>query len=83
MFSKPISHEGRSRIPDLAVSMALLDYLKKRPIAYLDEIRFFLFNAFDILVDKFIIFRELRRLDFSRKKCRRVVAQRYQDLRNH
>ena len=81
--SLPISQGGRNRRLDLAVSMALLDYLEERPTAYLDEMRFFLFDAFDILVDESTISRELRRLDFSRKKCRRVAAQRCQDLRDH
>ena len=83
MASKPISHGGRSRALDLAVSMALLDYLEERPTAYLDEMRFFIYDAFDILADESTISRELKRLDFSRKKCRRIAAQRCQDLRDH
>lgn len=63
--------------------MALLEYLEERPTAYLDEMRFFIFNAFDILVDESTISRELRRLDFSRKRCRRIAAQRCQDLRDY
>ena len=75
MSSKPFSKGGRPRTLDLAVSMALLDYLEERPTAYLDEMRFFLFDAFDILVDESTIIRELKRLDFSREKCRRIAAQ--------
>ena len=81
--SEPISHGGRPRALDLAVSMALLDYLEERSTAYLDEMRFFIFDAFDILADESTISRELKRLDFSRTKCRRIVAQRCQDLRDH
>ena len=79
----PFSQGGRRRALDLAVSMALLDYLEEKPTAYLDEMRFFLFDAFDVLVDESTISRELKRLGFSRKKCRRVAAQRCQDLRDH
>ena len=81
--SEPISQGGRSRALDLAVSMALLDYLEERPTAYLDEMRFFVFDAFDILVDESTIWRELTRLKFSRKQCRRIAAQRCQNLRDH
>ena len=79
---EPLSHGGRPRALDLAHGMALLDYLNERPTAYLDEMRFFLYDAFDLLVDESTISRELRRLDFSRKKCRQVAAQRSQDLRD-
>ena len=48
MSSESIGKGGRPRTLDLAVSMALLDYLEERPIAYLEEMRFFLFDAFDI-----------------------------------
>ena len=83
MASKPISYKERPRALDLAISITLLDYLKERSTAYLNKIRFFVFNAFDILVDKSIISRELKCLNFNRKKCRRIVAQRYQDLRDY
>ena len=67
---EPISHGGRPRALDLTHSMALLDYLEERPIAYLDKMRFFLYNAFDLLVDESTISRGLKYLNFSRKKCR-------------
>ena len=45
--------------------MALLDYLEERPIAYLDKMRFFLYNAFDLLIDKSTISYKLKYLNFS------------------
>ena len=61
----PVSYGGRSCTLDLAYNIVLLDFLEERPIAYLDKIRFFLYNAFDLLVNESIISYKLRRLDFS------------------
>ena len=77
MISKSINYKERPRALDLVVNIALLDYLKEQSTAYLNKIRFFIYNVFDILINKSIIYRELKRLDFNRKKCRRIVAQRY------
>ena len=65
MISKSISYKERSRVLDLVVNITLLDYLKERLTAYLNKMRFFIYNAFDILADKSIIYRELKRLNFS------------------
>ena len=65
MALEPISYGGRPRTLDLAYSIALLNFLDERPIAYLDEIRFFLYNAFDLLVDESTISRKLEHLDFN------------------
>ena len=70
MALEPINHGGRPRTLDLAYSIVLLNFLDERPIAYLDEIRFFLYNAFDLLVNESTISRKLKYLDFSRKKYR-------------
>ena len=65
MALEPISYRGRPRTLDLAHSIALLNFLDERPIAYLDEMRFFLYNAFDLLVDESTISRKLKYLDFN------------------
>ena len=65
MALEPISYRGRPRILDLAYSIVLLNFLDERPIAYLDKIRFFLYNAFDLLINKSTISRKLKYLDFS------------------
>ena len=74
MISKSINYKEYSRVLDLAVNIILLDYLEERLTTYLDKIRFFIYNAFNILINKFIIYRELKRLNFSRKKYRRIIA---------
>ena len=60
----------------------LLIYVNQRPIVYLDEIRWFMLNEFNIEIDDSIISRTLKRLRWSKKKIRRVVRQRSQFLRN-
>ena len=65
MISKSISYKEYSYILDLAINITLLDYLKERSNTYLNKIRFFVYNAFNILINKSIIYRELKRLNFS------------------
>ena len=65
MILKFINHEKHFRALNFVVNMTFFDYLKKRLIAYLDKIRFFIFNVFNIFVNKFIIFRKFKCLDFN------------------
>ena len=61
----------------------LLAYSDERPMAYLNERAYYLFDEFDIAVDEATVWRTLNRLGWSRKTLHRTAAQRNQDLRNH
>lgn len=45
----------------------LLDYVNSRPQAYLEEMRDWLYDEYDILTTIWTVYRELERADFSRK----------------
>lgn len=83
MTIESVNRGGRPQALSSPVCEELLIYLDERPTAYLDEMRWFLFDSFNILVDESTISRALKRLCWNRKKCRRVAAQRNQDLCNY
>ena len=60
----------------------LLIYLEQRPSAYLDEMAYFLFDEYELLVDEATVYRALKRLGWSRKVNRKVAAQRNIHLRS-
>jgi len=46
---------GRPRKLSILYIEELLEYLDERPIAYLDELVYYLFDEFNLLVDKLIV----------------------------
>ena len=74
---------GRPRALHQVYEEELLAYLEQRPMAYLDEMAFFLLDEFDVQVDEATIWRALTRLGWSRKKCRKVAKERNQELRDY
>ena len=73
---------GRSRALQDYHEYELLEYLRERPMAYLDELRYHLYDSFEILIDESTVWRTLRRLGWSRKRLRRIARQRNQQLRD-
>ena len=73
---------GRDRIISDVLQEELLIYLDQRPMAYLDEMAWFLYDEFDVTVDETTISRCLQRLGWSRKNMRKIAKQRNEDLRN-
>lgn len=61
---------------------ALLECLEERPTAYQDEMAWFLWDEFDLVVDEPTVSRARKRLGWSRKKAIRVARQRNQILRD-
>jgi len=74
---------GRPRKLSILHVEELLEYLDERPMAYLDELVYYLFDEFDLLVDESTVWLALHRIGWSRKTLRRTIAQRNQLLRNH
>lgn len=79
-FQSP--HPGRDRILHDALQEELLIYLDQRPMAYLDEMAWFLYDEFNVTLDESTIHRALHRLGWSRKNMRKIARQRNQDPRN-
>lgn len=71
----------RHKIDDL-LQEELLIYLDSRPMAYLNEMAWFLYDEFDVRVDETTVWRSLQRLGWSRKNMRRIARQRNRLLRN-
>ena len=61
----------------------LLQCLEDRPQAYLDEIAWFLYDDYDLEVDKSTIWRSLQRIGWSQKRPKHRAAQASNELRNH
>lgn len=62
--------------------LQLLEYVKQRPHACLDELCWFLFDEFNIPVDESTVSRALKRLGWDRKKAQKAPAEKFQSLRN-
>ena len=78
----PDTPGGRpSVVPDL-VEQELLVYLEQHPMAYVDEMVYFLFDEFDLTVDESTVWRHLPHLGWSHKKSKRKARQRNAQLRN-
>lgn len=63
----------RDRIINDLLQEELLIYLDQRPMAYLDEMAWFLYDEFDVTVDESTIWRCLHRLGWSRKNMRKIA----------
>jgi len=79
-FQSP--YHGRPRVISDILQEELLCYLDFRPMAYLDEMVWFLFDEFDLVTDEATVWRCLHRLGWSRKNIRKIAKQRNQDLRD-
>ena len=73
---------GRPRLIDDFHGQQLLLYLEQRPMAYLDELSYFLLDEWELDVDDATVWRALHRLSWTRKASRKIARQRNQDLRN-
>lgn len=72
---------GRPRVISQQIEEQLLAYLEERPMSYLDELVYMLFDDFGLVVDESTVWRALHRLGWSRKQMRRVASQRNAFLR--
>lgn len=73
---------GRPMIISELLGQELLNYLEERPMAYLDEMAYFLLDEYGVAVDEVTVWRCLTRLGWSRKIRRKVARERNQTLRN-
>lgn len=73
---------GRPRVISELLEHELLAYLEQRPMAYLDEMAYFLLDEHEVAVDEATVWRALHRLGWSRKLQRKVARERNQTLRN-
>jgi len=73
---------GRPRIINELLEHELLNYLEERPMAYLDEMAYFLLDEYGVDVDEVTVWKCLHRLGWSRKIQRKVARERNQTLRN-
>ena len=53
----------------------LLRYLDQRPMAYLDEMAYFLLDEYELAVSETTVWRTLRRLGWSRKLQRKITQE--------
>lgn len=79
---KPKLGAGRPKKICQLHNQALLEYLEERPTVYRDEMAWFLWDEFDLIVDESTISRALKQLGWNRKKAVRIAKQRNQILRN-
>lgn len=59
----------------------ILGSLQQKPLAYQNEMAWFLFDEFEIIVDRSTVSRTLQRCRWSRKAAKRQAAQRNEVLR--
>jgi transposase len=74
--------EHRFRKLNQLHEIELLNYLKHRSHAYLNEMCWFIWDEFEIAVNDSIVSKALKRLSWNRKKMMRQIPQRNQQLRN-
>ncbi len=73
---------GRPRKLNRIHQQALLEYLEQRPTAFQDEMSWFLWDQFQLVVAESTISRALKRLGWNRKKAVRIARQRSQPLQD-
>jgi len=64
---QPTSIQGRPRLLTLAMEDALLQYFMDRPISYLDEAAWFIYDEFEVIISPRSIYDVLKRRKWSRK----------------
>ncbi len=72
----------RSKILSEYHAQKLLDFLSQRLIIYQNDMIWFLYNEFDIVISQSMISRMLKQARYSRKIAQRVAAERDEKLRN-
>ena len=83
VYIPPEQEGGRPRALDDFFMAELLQFLECRPSAYLDEMIYFLYDEYDLVVSAPTVWRALKRIGWSRKQQRKLAAQRNQRLRTH
>lgn len=73
---------GRPRLLTALHEKALLAFLTDRPTAFLDEMAWFLYDEFSIVVGLSTIWKTLSRIRWSRKVVQRKAIERAEDLRS-
>ena len=74
--------KNRSRKFNQYHELKFLNYLKNRSHVYLNEMTWFLFDEFEIVMNEITISRALKRLNWNRKKVIKQAAQRNEMLWN-
>jgi len=73
---------GRSKVLSEYHAQKLLDFLSQRLIVYQNDMIWFLYDEFDIVISQSTISRLLKQARYSRKITQRVAAERDEKLRN-
>ena len=79
----PLIPGGRPRMITPFTLEALCDHLIEKPDLYLDEMAYFLYDEFELLVSTYTISRALRSQGWTKKVARRIAQERNADLRDH
>ncbi len=72
----------RSKILNEYHAQKLLDFLNQRLIIYQNDIIWFLYDEFDIVISQSMISRVLKQAKYSRKIAQRITAERDEKLCN-
>lgn len=79
---RPHVASGRPKKLNRIHQEALLEYLEQRPTTFQDEMSWFLWDEFQLVVVESTISRALKKLGWNRKKAVRIAKQRNQLLRD-
>lgn len=79
---RPHLASGRPKKLNRTHHHTLLQYLEQRPTAFQDEMAWFLWDGFQLVVAESTISRALKQLGWNRKKAIRIAKQRNQSLRD-
>ncbi len=72
----------RSKVLSEYHAQKLLDFLSQRLIIYQNDMIWFLYDEFDIVISQSMISRMLKQARYSRKIAQRVAAERDEKLRS-
>jgi len=75
----PTIRFGKPPTITAAIKAGLRIYFKDRPWAYQDEILLYFYDDWDVVVNRFTIFRLLKSIGISRKMLKRIAAEKDQD----
>jgi hypothetical protein len=64
----------------LIFGQGLLEYLRENPWGYLDEMVAFIYDEYDVVLAESTVYKELRRVKWSRKKVK-CVSDKYTNCR--
>ena len=80
--AKPQLAAGRRKKLNQQQIDQILVYLDQRPTSYLDEMCWFLYDEFDVLVSESTVSQTLKQMAWNRKMAIRIAQQRNQSLRD-